>query len=97
MSMATVTLKNVAAGPIERGLDLTIHDREFVVLAGSGTSTIVRVIAGLDDISQGEILFDDRPVDQIAPKDRDIALLTQAYTPYPRLSVAENLEIGLRR
>src|SRR4051812_30443251 len=95
--MATVTLTNVAAGPIESGLDLTIKDREFVVLAGPGTSTIIRVIAGLDSLSKGEIFFYDRRIDGLVPKDRDVAFLSHDYTPYPRLSVFENLAIGLRR
>jgi multiple sugar transport system ATP-binding protein len=98
--MATVTLKNVSLGAIEQGLDLTIRDREFAVLCGpSGAkiSTIVRWIAGLEKPSQGEILFDDRQVNEVAPKDRDVALVTNDYAPYPRLSVFENLAIGLRR
>jgi multiple sugar transport system ATP-binding protein len=98
--MASVTLKKITAGPITTGLDLSIRDREFVVLAGppgSGTSTIIRVIAGLDDSSQGEIFFDDRRVDGVAPKDRDLALVARDYIPYPRLSVFENIAIGLRR
>lgn len=97
--MATVTLKNVAAGPITNGLNLTIADREFVVLTGppgSGSSTVVRVIAGLEELASGEIFFDDRRVDNTAPKDRDAAWVAGDYTPYPRLSVFENLAIGLR-
>jgi multiple sugar transport system ATP-binding protein len=98
--MATVTLKNVSAAGIERGLDLTIRDREFAVLCGpigSSISTIVRVIAGLEEAAQGDLLFDDRRVNAISPKDRDVALVTNDYVPYPRLSVFENLAIGLRR
>src|SRR4051812_16704899 len=95
--MASVTLKNIAAGPIERGLDLTINDREFVVLAGPCSSTIIRAIAGLDCLSKGEISFDDRRIDALGSKDRDVALLNRDYTPYPRLSVFDNLAIGLRR
>lgn len=98
--MANVTLRNLTAGTINRPLDLTIRDREFVVLtgpAGSGSSSILRAIAGLLDVSGGEILFDDRPVNQIAPKDRDVALVAHDYQPYPGLSVFENLAIGLRR
>jgi multiple sugar transport system ATP-binding protein len=97
--MATVTLKNVSSALIERGLDLTIRDREFAVLcgpSGANISTIVRLIAGLEKPSQGEILFDDRQVNEAAPKDRDVALVTNDYAPYPRLSVFENLAIGLR-
>ena len=98
--MANVTLKNVTGKSIEGGLDLTIGDREFIVLTGpasSGSSTIVRLIAGLDRVSQGEILFDDRRIDGLASKDRDVALVARDYTPYPRLSVFENLAMGLRR
>jgi multiple sugar transport system ATP-binding protein len=92
--MATITLKNL------RGIDLTIRDREFVVLtgpAGCGSSAIVRLIAGLEEDSHGEILFDDRRIDDVPPKDRDIALLSHDYTPYPATSVYENLAIGLER
>lgn len=98
--MATVTLKKITGGPITDGVDLTIRDREFVVLAGpagSGTSTIVRLIAGLEDSSRGEMFFDERPIGGVAPKDRDVAILSADYTPYPRLSVFENIAIGLRR
>jgi multiple sugar transport system ATP-binding protein len=98
--MANVTLKNVTAGPIRNGLDLAIHDREFIVVAGpagSGASTIVRLIAGLEDPSGGEISFDDRRVDGLPPKERDVAWLAHDYVPYPRLSAFENLAIGLRR
>jgi multiple sugar transport system ATP-binding protein len=98
--MATITLKNVRAGGIERGLDLTIRDREFAVLCGpigSGISAVVRLIAGLEEASQGDLLFDDRRVNAIPPTDRDVALVTNDYVPYPRLSVFENLAIGLRR
>jgi multiple sugar transport system ATP-binding protein len=98
--MATVTLKNVSAAGIERGLDLTIRDREFAVLCGpsrSGISTVIRLIAGLEEASQGDLLFDDRRVNAVPPKDRDVALVTNDYVPYPRLSVFENLAIGLRR
>jgi multiple sugar transport system ATP-binding protein len=98
--MATVTLKNVSAGEIEPGVDLTIRDREFAVLCGpigSGIPTVVRLIAGLEEASRGDILFDDRRVNAIPPKDRDVALVTNDYVPYPRLSVFENIAIGLRR
>ncbi|MFL6519230.1 MAG: ABC transporter ATP-binding protein [Chthoniobacterales bacterium] len=98
--MASVTLKNVSGGAIERSLDLSIRDREFVVLCGasrSTISTILRLIAGLEDVSEGDLVFDDRRVNDVAPKDRDAALVTHDYVPYPRLSVFEDLAIGLRR
>ncbi|HEX4630757.1 MAG TPA: ABC transporter ATP-binding protein [Chthoniobacterales bacterium] len=98
--MATVTLKDVSAGATQHSLNLAIHDREFAVVCGpvgSRISSILRLVAGLEDASQGDILFDDRRVNEVAPKDRDVGLLTRDYVPYPRLSVFENLAIGLRR
>jgi multiple sugar transport system ATP-binding protein len=98
--MANVALRNFTAGTLKGGVDLVIGDREFVVLtgpAGFGGSAIVRAIAGLEDVSGGEILFDDRPINHVAAKDRDVALVSHDYTPYPALSVFENLAIGLRR
>ena len=92
--MSAVTLKNIG------GVDLTIRDREFVVLtgpAGCGSSAIIRLIAGLAEISQGEILFDERRINDVPPKDRDVALLSHDYTPYPGMTVSENLAIGLER
>ena len=88
--MAGVTLKT------ENGLNFRIKDREFVVLAGPGTSAIARAIAGLDGVSTAEISFDDRRIDVLASKDRDVAFLSRDYTPYPTRSVFDNLAIGLR-
>jgi multiple sugar transport system ATP-binding protein len=91
--MSAVTLKNI-------GVDLTIRDREFVVLtgpAGCGSSAIIRMIAGLAEISQGDLLFDERRINSVPSKDRDVALLAQHYTPYPGMTVSENLAIGLQR
>jgi multiple sugar transport system ATP-binding protein len=98
--MANVVLKNLGGPGLNVGLDLTIADREFVVLTGPDaqeSSAIVRLIAGLADGSGGDILFDDRRINDLAPKDRDIAFLAHDYEPYPRLSVYENLAIGLKR
>jgi multiple sugar transport system ATP-binding protein len=92
--MAKIILRNLGQ------LDLTIHDREFVVLTGpadSDCSRIVRSIAGLEEISTGEILFDDKPIQQLAPKDRDVAVLSHDYTPYPRMTVRQNIAIPLER
>jgi multiple sugar transport system ATP-binding protein len=92
--MSAVTLQNIG------GIDLMVRDREFVVLsgpAGSASSAIVRMIAGLADISQGDLLFDDRRINDVLSKDRDVALLAYDYTPYPGMTVSENLEIGLQR
>jgi multiple sugar transport system ATP-binding protein len=98
--MANVVLKNLGGPGFNGGLDLTIADREFVILTGPDVrenSAIVRLIAGLADASTGDILFDDRRINDLAPKDRDIAFLAHDYEPYPRLSVYENLAIGLKR
>ena len=92
--MATVTLKNIG------GVDLTIRDREFVVLASPGdsaSSVIVRSIAGLTDVPQGEILFDERRLNEVPARDRDVAFLSHDYTPYPEMSVYQNLAVGLER
>ena len=88
--MASIALKNAPN-------DLLVRDREFVVLAGPGGSAIVRTIAGLENVSEGEILFDDRKINGSAPHDRDVALVSHDYLPYPGLSVFENLALGLRR
>lgn len=98
--MATITLKNLRGGYLEAAFGLTVADREFVVLtgaAGSGASQIVRLIAGLEEISEGEILFDDQRVNEVPAKDRDVAFLSRDYTPYPRMCVSENLAIALER
>jgi multiple sugar transport system ATP-binding protein len=92
--MSAVTLKNVG------GVDLTIRDREFVVLAGPsgcGSSAIIRMIAGLTEIPRGDLLFDERRINDVPSKDREVALLAQDYTPYPGMTVFENLAIGLQR
>jgi len=106
--MANVSLKNVTKVYPGRngrevtavnGLNLEIEGGEFVILAGPlncGITSIVRMIAGLDDISKGEIFIDGRRVNDLPPKDRDIALVPKNYTPYPRMPVYENLAFGLR-
>lgn len=98
--MAAITLKNIRCADREGTFDLTVPDREFVVLtgpAGAGASQIVRLIAGLEEVSDGDILFDDRRLNDVAAKDRDIAFLSHDYRPYPRMSVFENLAIALER
>jgi len=80
-------------------LDLEIQDREFVVLVGPpkcGISSIVRMIAGLDTTSKGDIFIGDRRVNDVPPKDRDIVMVSQNYAPYPRMSVYDNLAFGLK-
>ena len=101
--MAPVALRRLRKryGSVEavKGIDLEIGDREFVVLVGAsgcGKSTTLRMIAGLEDISQGEIWIGDRLVNELEPKDRDIAMVFQDYALYPHLTVAENIGFGLR-
>ncbi len=88
-------------GDIEvvHGIDLDIAPKEFVVLvgpSGCGKSTTLRMIAGLEEISDGTISIDDRVVNRVAPKDRDVAMVFQNYALYPHLNVAENIAFGLR-
>jgi multiple sugar transport system ATP-binding protein len=82
-----------------RGIDLDIADEEFVVLvgpSGCGKSTTLRMIAGLEDISDGEIAIGGDVVNDVPPKDRDIAMVFQNYALYPHMTVAENMSFGLR-
>jgi len=80
-------------------LDLEVQDREFVVLVGPpgcGISSVVRMISGLDEVSRGDISIDDRRVNDLPPKDRDVALVSKDHTLYPRMSVFDNLAFGLK-
>ena len=101
--MAHVTLrslvKNYDETPAVRGIDLDIPDKEFVVLvgpSGCGKSTTLRMIAGLEEISGGEILIGGEVVNDVPPKDRNIAMVFQNYALYPHMTVYENMSFGLR-
>jgi multiple sugar transport system ATP-binding protein len=106
--MAKVTVQNVyKIYPGDKGRDVTavtdvcleIQDREFVVLvgpSGCGKSTTLRMIAGLEEISQGDIYIGDRRVNDVPPKDRDIAMVFQNYALYPHMSVYDNMAFGLK-
>ena len=102
--MSSVVLKNLIKSydgkkNIIDGINLEIKDKEFVVLVGSsgcGKSTILRLISGLEDITSGEILIDDKVVNNTHPKDRDIAFVFQSYALYPHMSVYENIAFGLK-
>ena len=102
--MANVVLKNVYKiypGDVTAVHDasLEIRDQEFVVLvgpSGCGKSTTLRMIAGLEDISKGEILIDGKVVNDVPPKDRDIAMVFQNYALYPHMSVYDNMAFGLK-
>ena len=81
------------------GLTLDIHDGEFLVLvgpSGCGKTTALRMVAGLEDISDGTVSIGDRVVNDLSPKERDIAMVFQNYALYPHLSVADNIAFGLR-
>jgi multiple sugar transport system ATP-binding protein len=101
--MAEVSLRKVVKRYDEveavRGIDLDIADHEFVVLvgpSGCGKSTTLRMIAGLEDISDGDITIGGDVVNDVPPKDRDIAMVFQNYALYPHMTVAENMSFGLR-
>ncbi len=107
--MASVRIENlVKSYPGEKGrpgktavdhVNIEIRHREFMVLvgpSGCGKSTTLRMIAGLEDITSGAIYIEDRKVNEVAPKDRDIAMVFQNYALYPHMSVRENLAFGLK-
>src|SRR5437660_1802713 len=101
--MAQVTLRGLVkeydATPAVRGIDLDILDKEFVVLVGPsgwGKSTTLRMIAGLEEVTEGEILIGGNVVNDVPPKDRDIAMVFQNYALYPHMTVFENMSFGLR-
>ena len=82
-----------------KDVNLEIRDREFMVLvgpSGCGKSTTLRMIAGLEEISKGEVKIGDRVVNNVAPKDRDIAMVFQNYALYPHMSVYDNMAFGLK-
>ncbi len=100
--MASVTINNVRKlfGQVEviKGLSLDIGEGEFVALvgpSGCGKSTLLRMIAGLEDVSGGEIRIGGRVVNDIEPKDRDVAMVFQSYALYPHMTVAENMSFAL--
>ncbi len=103
--MATVTFKNASRTypgtdtPAVDALDLEIGDGEFLVLvgpSGCGKSTTLRMLAGLEPVDDGNIMIGDRDVTDIAPKDRDIAMVFQSYALYPHMTVAENIGFHLK-
>lgn len=102
--MAEVILKNVTkifegGNQVVSNASFNVKDKEFVVLvgpSGCGKSTTLRMIAGLEDISSGEIFIDGKIVNALPPKDRDIAMVFQNYALYPHMSVYENMAFGLK-
>ena len=102
--MASLSLRNIYKiypGDVVAVSDfnLEIEDKEFIVLvgpSGCGKSTTLRMVAGLEDISKGELYIDDRLVNDVPPKDRDIAMVFQSYALYPHMTVYNNMAFGLK-
>src|SRR3954467_14660166 len=101
--MAALTLsgmrKSFGTTEVVHGVDLEVENGEFCVLvgpSGCGKSTLLRMIAGLEEISDGTLAIGGRVVNDVAPKERDIAMVFQNYALYPHMSVAENIAFGLR-
>src|SRR4030081_1910745 len=102
--MASVSYENVTkrfAGDTlaVNNLNLDVKDTEFMVLvgpSGCGKSTALRMLAGLEDITEGQIKIGDRVVNDMPPRDRDIAMVFQSYALYPHMSVYDNMAFGLK-
>src|SRR5207248_1778959 len=101
--MAQVSLRKVVKRfddtEAVRGIDLDIADKEFIVLvgpSGCGKSTTLRMIAGLEEVTDGDVLIGGNLVNDVPPKDRDIAMVFQNYALYPHMTVFENMSFGLR-
>jgi multiple sugar transport system ATP-binding protein len=101
--MANVSVENLKKnyGSVEviHGIDIDIRDREFVALvgpSGCGKSTLLRMIAGLEDVTGGKVRIDDEVINDIAPRDRDIAMVFQSYALYPHMTVAQNMGFALK-
>lgn len=102
--MATVSLKNlfkVYSGGVQAVSDfsLDIEDKEFIVLvgpSGCGKTTTLRMVAGLEEITEGELYIGDKLMNDVAPKDRDIAMVFQNYALYPHMTVYDNMAFGLK-
>ncbi|NJA71289.1 sn-glycerol-3-phosphate ABC transporter ATP-binding protein UgpC, partial [Clostridioides difficile] len=102
--MSEVILKNISklysnGFNAVKNINIDIKDKEFIVLvgpSGCGKSTTLRMIAGLEEISEGELYIGDKLVNDIEPKDRDIAMVFQNYALYPHLSVYENMAFALK-
>ena len=103
--MARVIFENVSkkyggnAAPAVNDLNMEVHDREFLVLvgpSGCGKSTAMRMVAGLEEITDGRIIIGDRVVNDLPPKDRDVAMVFQSYALYPHMTVYDNLAYPLK-
>ena len=91
--------KNFGGVSVLKGINIDIEDGEFLILvgpSGCGKYTLLSMIAGLDSISEGEIAIGDRVVNEVSPKDRDIAMVFQSYALYPSMTVRENIEFAMQ-
>ncbi len=102
--MSTIKLQNIKktyedGTTVIENLNLDIKDKEFIILvgpSGCGKSTTLRMIAGLEEITDGDLYIGDRRVNDVTPKDRDIAMVFQSYALYPHMTVYKNMAFGLR-
>ena len=102
--MASLSLKNVCKKypngfEAVKDFNLEVEDKEFIIFvgpSGCGKSTTLRMIAGLEEISSGELSIDGRVVNDVEPKDRDIAMVFQNYALYPHMTVFDNMAFGLK-
>ena len=101
--MASVVIRDVRKAfgltPVIHGVAITIDDGQFVVLvgpSGCGKSTLLRMIAGLENITSGEIIIGDRVVNELPPKERDVAMVFQNYALYPHMTVAANMAFSMK-
>src|SRR5260370_8046574 len=103
ISMTEIAIQRVSKGygrtPVLKGVDLDIRDGEFISFlgpSGCGKSTLLFCIAGLEEITEGSILFDGRDVGELSPRDRNVALVFQDYALYPHIRLPDNLAFPLR-
>ena len=101
--MAEIQLRNLSKSwgsfVAVKDFNLTIADKEFLVLlgpSGCGKTTTMRMIAGLEDVSEGEIFIDGKLVNNLEPKDRDISMVFQSYALYPNMNVYDNIRFPLK-
>ena len=101
--MAEIQLRNISKSwgnfVAVKNFNLTIADKEFLVLlgpSGCGKTTTMRMIAGLEDVTEGEIFIDGKLVNNLEPKDRDISMVFQSYALYPNMNVYENIRFPLK-
>ena len=102
--MASISLKNINkvypnGFHAVKDFNLDIEDKEFIIFvgpSGCGKSTTLRMVAGLEDISSGDLLIDGKRMNDVEPKDRDIAMVFQNYALYPHMTVYDNMAFGLK-